>query len=588
MINEMIVEISKGKQITIPAEFRKELHLKEGSRVELERKGNNYFILGYTQSTISNYDWDMYLIKTDSNFVSWTNWIEGNIFHDADENCLKDSLETGQKNYPVEVTGGQEIITYALTDTLGNFRVRVDTGTYVVRAQLPSNYWEFCEDSLLVELPELFDTIQLEMPVQAVVDCPLLSVDLATPFLRRCFPSTYYVHFCNSGTLATDSASLQLILDPFLTYVSSSIPLAAQSGDTLLFNLGAIPVGECGNFTVTVEVSCDAELGQTHCTEAHIFPDSLCIPTAGWSGAEIEVSALCANDTLHFSIANTGTAPTSEPLEFIVIEDDVILMSGDFGILQPGASESYSLAAGGATYRLEAEQEPNFPGGWSAPSVTVEGCGGAGGSVSFGFVNQFPQDDGSPFVDIHCRQNVGSYDPNDKQAFPQGYHAQHFIEANTELEYLIRFQNTGTDTAFQVVVLDTLSPFLDPATVRPGASSHAYQFELLGSGILKFTFNDILLPDSNVNEPASHGFVQFRLAQRPDVPPGSVIENSAAIYFDFNPPVLTNTTWHTVGQDFVLVETAEPAGGGAVRVAVFPNPFRSAATLELQGGEISG
>lgn len=41
----MLVTISKGSQLTIPAEYRKELNISAGSRVELEMKGKNLMII---------------------------------------------------------------------------------------------------------------------------------------------------------------------------------------------------------------------------------------------------------------------------------------------------------------------------------------------------------------------------------------------------------------------------------------------------------------------------------------------------------------------------------------------------------------
>jgi hypothetical protein len=62
-----------------------------------------------------------------------------------------------------------------------------------------------------------------------------------------------------------------------------------------------------------------------------------------------------------------------------------------------------------------------------------------------------------------------------------------------------------------VVIRDTLSPLLDISTIRPGAASHNYDFEVYGDRVVQFSFNNILLPDSTVNEAASHGFVAFRV-----------------------------------------------------------------------------
>jgi uncharacterized repeat protein (TIGR01451 family) len=166
------------------------------------------------------------------------------------------------------------------------------------------------------------------------------------------------------------------------------------------------------------------------------------------------------------------------------------------------------------------------------------------------FVLPEPFQNDPPHFERDCKPVIGSFDPNDKQAQPIGLGEQHFITNDTALTYLIRFQNTGTDTAFQVVVVDTLSPLLDPLTVFPGASSHPYRFELGNGGVGRFIFEEIMLPDSNVNEAASHGYVQFKIAQRRNNAAGLRIENSAAIYFDYNEPVITNTVFHTTWDAF--------------------------------------
>src|SRR5690606_8518432 len=101
------------------------------------------------------------------------------------------------------------------------------------------------------------------------------------------------------------------------------------------------------------------------------------------------------------------------------------------------------------------------------------------------------------------------------------------------IDYTIRFQNTGTDTAFNVLITDTLPAYLDPGSFVVGAASHNFTWELRDAGTLKFSFPDILLPDSNANEAASHGFVSFRIKPREPVLPGTMIENFANIYFDF-------------------------------------------------------
>ncbi len=142
---------------------------------------------------------------------------------------------------------------------------------------------------------------------------------------------------------------------------------------------------------------------------------------------------------------------------------------------------------------------------------------------------------------VHTRTVTGSYDPNDKVARTSSgsSDAYYFIDQDEWIDYTIRFQNTGTDTAFNVVITDTLPPTLDPATFELGPRSHSCITQLGGQGVLRFIFNNIQLPDSNVNEPASHGLVQFRIRPRSPLVPGTLIENTANIHFDFNPPVIT-------------------------------------------------
>jgi uncharacterized repeat protein (TIGR01451 family) len=275
----------------------------------------------------------------------------------------------------------------------------------------------------------------------------------------------------------------------------------------------------------------------------------------------------------------------SNNLEYIVIEDGLMNRAGSAPPLAPNQEMILRVPANGATWRVEAEQEPYAPN-QSLPMLSVEGCTTTG-AFTTGFVSQFPANDYDEWVDIECRPNQGSYDPNDKQGFPTGYGANHYIRPGTEIEYLIRFQNTGTDTAFNVYILDTLSSWLDPAGIQPGASSHNYRFELRGEGTLLFEFRDIMLPDSNVNEPASNGFVKFRIRPRADVPLETDVYNKAAIYFDFNEPIITNTTQHRIGEDFITVASWDPQIP-QYKVSVTPNPASERAYIRLSGSPETG
>jgi len=171
------------------------------------------------------------------------------------------------------------------------------------------------------------------------------------------------------------------------------------------------------------------------------------------------------------------------------------------------------------------------------------------------------------FVNIAVR---GSYDPNDKQAFIGDLTSKQ-VANGQYLTYMIRFQNTGNDTAFKVVIRDTLDNNLDVNTLEVISASHAYEINLLANNVLAFTFNHILLADSNVNEPASHGYITYRVKPKNSLLPGATISNTAHIYFDFNLPVVTNTTLTTVTSP-VAVEVMQETGQN---LFLYPNPAKT-------------
>ena len=141
---------------------------------------------------------------------------------------------------------------------------------------------------------------------------------------------------------------------------------------------------------------------------------------------------------------------------------------------------------------------------------------------------------------------TGSYDPNDKSVSPVGAGPIHAVPTDHRLTYTINFENTGTDTAFNVILIDTLSQSFDLNSIRMEMSSHQSYMEIDFAGVLRIYFPDILLPDSNVNNIACKGYFVYSIEPLPGLPEGTVIENSAGIYFDFNLPVLTNTVFNTL------------------------------------------
>ncbi len=535
---------------------------------------------GYAISGSTNHAQGIALLyKVDALGNVYTHHIAGRVFLDEAEDCTLDGIEPGLENWIVTAAGDETF--YASTDSNGYYDLLLDTGEYKVTVALPNFSWLLCQPSYTVQALAVYDTTELDIPVQPGPPCPYMEVNISTPFIRPCSLGFYVVNYCNLGTDTAYGATVEVLLADELTYDAATIPLTSQVGQTLLFDIGDVGIFECGSFAIQFEADCDTTLvGQTLCSEAHIFPDTMCGPM--FQGPAIEVLGLCENDSVKFEILNNGEA-MPEVHEYIIIEDNIILMQDDFQLGQGESIETVVEVMSGATYHLVAAQDVDFPPFLGNPVATfsIEGCVG---NPNPGAFNQLPQNSGEPWLDIDCQEVTSSYDPNDKTPHPTGWTDEHLIEARTDLEYRIRFQNTGTDTAFTVVIVDTLSHFLDPANIRPGAASHPYSFELTGQGVAKFKFANILLPDSTTNEAASHGFVSFKISQIPDNQVSTVIENTAQIYFDFNAPVATNTTFHTIGEPWVsIISGTVQVKDLHQQVKVFPNPFFETATFKLEG-----
>jgi hypothetical protein len=189
----------------------------------------------------------------------------------------------------------------------------------------------------------------------------------------------------------------------------------------------------------------------------------------------------------------------------------------------------------------------------TVPSTAVLGTPLAGSATITPLADDQPDNN----TDDFARGIGGAYDPNDKTAFIEARTSGDYALEGETIEYLVRFQNTGTDTAFTVVVRDTLDhETLDLTTIELIATSHPATFKLRGQGIASWQFDNILLPDSNTNEPLSHGFIRFRVKTQTGLGCDAVTSNRVSIYFDFNAPVITNDAITTINPTPVAAITS--------------------------------
>ena len=181
-----------------------------------------------------------------------------------------------------------------------------------------------------------------------------------------------------------------------------------------------------------------------------------------------------------------------------------------------------------------------------------------------------------------------SYDPNDKLARSNLLGQSEFAYLGDTILYTVRFQNTGNDTAFNIRIEDVLDKKLDWTTFHPITASHDYRTELnRETGLVTFHFNDILLPDSTTNEPESHGFVLFGIASKSELEDKTKVDNTASIFFDFNPPIITNTAVVTLIEG-VETNIEDSLLDNGYSILVRPNPFSDYTTIEVNGLSAKG
>lgn len=181
---------------------------------------------------------------------------------------------------------------------------------------------------------------------------------------------------------------------------------------------------------------------------------------------------------------------------------------------------------------------------------------------------------------VVCSQVViGSYDPNDKM---ESRGARILIDDFTTEDYLyytIRFENTGTAPALNVRINDVLHDSLDPESIRMIASSHPYILDRVGA-VLNWRFENILLPFTAQDPQGSQGFVHFKVKPFPGFSVGDIIPNTASIYFDFNPPIITNTFL----SEFVNQLSVED--NFLDGFVVYPNPASTQLNIASQQGQL--
>jgi len=195
--------------------------------------------------------------------------------------------------------------------------------------------------------------------------------------------------------------------------------------------------------------------------------------------------------------------------------------------------------------------------------------------------------DETPWNNVNNYQQtvIGSFDPNFKEVSPKGNGPQGYIASKDSiLSYVIHFQNEGTYFAQNISVIDTLDADLDWSTLHPGYADHNYTTTVSENGVITFKFANINLPwKSQYGDVMSSGMVTYTIKRKRNVAQGTQFKNTAAIYFDYNAPVITNTTINTLND--LLSSVDEKVAIDNSDVVLYPNPVADKLSIAINSKE---
>lgn len=541
-------------------------------------------------------------------FVDWQyNSITGRVFNDLNSDCIFNGNDTPVKKSLVSAQPGSF---YAYTDEDGFYTLKVDT---LITSYLVSSIPSATEAALIqqrcpstgsqvVSTPKGNVTYCCNNFAQKSIQCAVLKIDITSNRRRRCFTNITHVNYQNAGNINSQPAEVKVIYPQYVKPISSIPAWTRKNGDTLYYNVGVLTAYTNNVITIIDSVVCGIEdiRSLTQCTQAIILPGNTCIPESlNWDNANVVVSGTCVNGVTIFKIVNDGDGDMSDSSFYRVYVNDTLISNHKFE-LRSQEFFMIEIPTYGKVVRLEADQVAEHPDFNILPRASFEGCVSNQTQLRTafkGFMMNTPQN--VDFVTASsCLPIIDSYDPNDKGVSPSGVTNQNLILAGTKLIYTIRFENTGSDDAYTVEVVDTLDVDLDATTFLAGNSSHPYSIERIvvnGKEVIKFRFKNIYLTPKLIDSIKSQGFITFTISTKPSLADGELINNEASIFFDYNSAIITNMVSQTIGEyvvedltqeHLVLRSTVSSIATGVKyrvntnTISIYPNPTTGNITIK--------
>ncbi|MEK8179940.1 T9SS type A sorting domain-containing protein [Flavobacterium buctense] len=349
--------------------------------------------------------------------------------------------------------------------------------------------------------------------------------------------------------------------DPGYSYMRFNVTNGTSFFSLFANQTGAfsIPV-VAGNYTITPQIEntpyfilSPTSFNVSFPTQANPFTQNFCVTPLGvHQDLEITIVPLIParpgfDATYRVIYRNKGNVTLSGSVTFAYEDSKMDLVS----VTPIPTSQSLGFMSWNYTDLLPFERRDfmitmNINSPTETPAIAI------GDQLNFAAVIYPIQDDGYPLDNESGLKQVvvGSYDPNDKTCVEGTSITPNMV--GQYVNYVIRFENTGTFAAENVVIKDIIDVTkFDLTSLVPLYGSHPFVTRVINTNQLEFIFENINLPFDDAN---NGGYVVFKIKTKPTLVVGNTFANSADIYFDYNFPIVTDTYTTTVqaldNQDF--------------------------------------
>ncbi len=526
------------------------------------------------------------LVGWSKNRVRLMTRVQGKIFGEKNTNCTLDANEKGLSEWSAYAEPFGEWVT---ADPDGSYLLFVDTASTRLgfgppAAELPTVAL-LCQNGQ-IPLSGLRPGQTLAKDLGAEIqNCHFLMATMGTAQIRPCSTSQVSVNVLNRGSMQSTGTLATLQIPAPLRIFSANVPFTTTDSLTYTFDLDTIAAGMSKTVLADIRVACNLE-GMVACMQVAVTPPSNCTPTAiggsQWDGSNLEVHPRCTGSNGAFAVINTGLAMGDSALITAFSQNgsrairNIKLSAGDSVRITPA---SLGLLSGLATYMVARQSDGNPYGLYSAAMLPA--CGSGLTLVDGNFGLNLPQSEGPGQASV-CEPIRNSFDPNDKAVSPAGIGPEKRVLSDGRLTYKIRFENTGSDTAYSVVIVDSLDNSFDLATIQQGAASSTFEMDVAratkGRAVVAFRSKGIRLPYRAIDSVKAQGFISFSIRPKAGLAQGTQVRNFADIYFDHNAPIRTNTVQVTLSDSVSSPYTGVKEKASTQGLAVWPNP----ATSELR------